>query len=241
MKRFYKDVTVSAEDNAPNVYILLDGKTVKTPAKHDFTCGSLALAELAAQEWRDQSDTIDPNSMPITQLISTSIDRVSFERISIEADLIGYLETDLLLFWADQPKELNEKQQKLWQPLIEYCANEKGPLPHPTTSFSSTPVIAETVHNWEAFLKNLSAIELTIVAQLTGLSGSILLAYNYYSSNINAEEFQNACFCEEFFYVDLYDTKHNGLDPQLQKKIEGMDLDLAAISALLPTITPTTT
>src|ERR1700680_658192 len=55
-RRFYKSVTVEAADAAHRV--LLDGKTVHTPAKAMFAVPTRALAEALAAEWEAQREHV---------------------------------------------------------------------------------------------------------------------------------------------------------------------------------------
>ncbi len=56
--------------------ILLDGKPVKTPARHALAAPTRALADAIAAEWHAQKDVIDPASMPLTRLANAVIDAV---------------------------------------------------------------------------------------------------------------------------------------------------------------------
>ena len=97
-KRFYKDVSVGQSNDG--FVILLDGKTVKTPAKKSLSIASEAIANAAAAEWSAQEELIDPAKMPITRMTNTTIDGVAdnpdavFEEIvkfSIIFDLYKYV------------------------------------------------------------------------------------------------------------------------------------------------------
>ena len=61
-KRFYTDVTVEGEGDG--FAVKLDGRSVKTPGKKLLALPTRAAAELVAEEWRAQGETIDPGSMP---------------------------------------------------------------------------------------------------------------------------------------------------------------------------------
>ena len=80
-KRFYKDVSVG-----PDLSILLDGRSVKTPMKAKLLLPSAALAEAVADEWRAQVKVINPALMPLTRLANTAIDRVGIERAHIAGE-----------------------------------------------------------------------------------------------------------------------------------------------------------
>src|SRR5437868_10303030 len=71
-KRFYKAVTVA--EGPDGFAILLDGRTVKTPAGKAFAAPSRAIAEAIAAEWQAQGEVINPAAMPATRLSNSIID-----------------------------------------------------------------------------------------------------------------------------------------------------------------------
>lgn len=234
MKKFY--TLVSIDMPTSGLYsILLDGKAVKTPARNNLACHSKELATLIQTEWASQKDIINPDTMPITQFISTSIDRTAPNRAQIERDILTFLETDLLYFHTLEPKELAMQQQKLWAPWLEISAKEFGPLPEITTSLKVDALDTETQHNAIEFIKNLSNLELTLFVHFAQASSSFLLAKTFINNQITPAEFVNAALCEELFYVDFYGTAHNGLDPQLQAKKDMLERDLKASQLILQT------
>jgi len=73
-KRFY--TMVSSKKTDEGFAIQLDGKTVQTPSKLDLVAPSQALADAITVEWSEQVDTIKPDTMPLTQILTTSIDKI---------------------------------------------------------------------------------------------------------------------------------------------------------------------
>mgnify|MGYP005728097275 CR=1 FL=1 len=78
MKRFYKQVT--AEEEGGTYSVLLDGRSIKTPAKASLRLPTHALAAAIAEEWDAQEADIDPAAMPLMQAAATAIDRVTPQR-----------------------------------------------------------------------------------------------------------------------------------------------------------------
>src|SRR5262249_27396680 len=74
-KRFYATVSIAA-DHAAHA-ISLAGKPVRTPAGRTLAAPNVALAECIADEWRAQTNVIDPAAMPLTRLANTIIDSVA--------------------------------------------------------------------------------------------------------------------------------------------------------------------
>ena len=100
-KRFYKDVDTAPEDSG--VAVLLDGKPIRTPAKAKLSVPSQALAEAIAEEWRAQTERIDPETMRLTTLANSAIDGVRRHEEAVLDDLIAFAGSDLLCYRADGP------------------------------------------------------------------------------------------------------------------------------------------
>ncbi|MEM7570264.1 MAG: ATP12 family chaperone protein, partial [Pseudomonadota bacterium] len=124
MKRFFKDVTTTAD--AGGFSIALDGKSVRTPSGAALALPTQALADAVAREWDAAGETITPAQLPLTQLCNTAIDRTQADMAAVIEAISAYIETDLLCYRADAPASLVEAQQTQWDPplvwLKEACA-----------------------------------------------------------------------------------------------------------------------
>ncbi len=119
MKRFYKKVAVAREGEV--FAVTLDGKQMRTRARAPFFLPSEAVAYAIAVEWENQESTIEPQSMPITRLAGTAIDRVAPARPRVIDELTAYAETDLLCYRADRPTALVTRQDTAWRPLLDWA------------------------------------------------------------------------------------------------------------------------
>lgn len=119
MKRCYRTVGVEPVDSA--FTLVLDGKSMPTPARRPMIVPSAALADAIAGEWRAQVDMIKPETMPLTRLVVTAIDRVADHRDQVVAQIASFGQTDLLCYPAALPLELARRQQELWQPLLDWA------------------------------------------------------------------------------------------------------------------------
>src|SRR5205823_4185748 len=100
MKKFYK---VAEAGTAPGGYVVrLDGKPVRTPLKKNMLLPSKELAEAIVLEWAAQGGTINPLSMPLTQLTNTLIDKTSGEeRVEMNEELLEFGGSDLVCYFAN--------------------------------------------------------------------------------------------------------------------------------------------
>ena len=61
-KRFWK--TAQATEVTGGFTVLLDTRSVRTPAKAELTVPTQAMAEAIAAEWDAQGEFLDPGTMP---------------------------------------------------------------------------------------------------------------------------------------------------------------------------------
>jgi chaperone required for assembly of F1-ATPase len=119
LRRFYRDVAVAAmgDEFGP----VLDGRPVKTPARRPLSVPSRALAAALAAEWAAQQDAIDPGQMPLTRLVNSIIDGVAITPAPVADEIAKYLATDLVLYRAEHPQELVDRQAQTWDPLVAWA------------------------------------------------------------------------------------------------------------------------
>ncbi len=122
MKRFYREVRLGGEDGATQV--LLDDRPVRTPARNILILPTRALGEAIAGEWRGQTETIEPASMGLTRLANSALDTVRRNRNATIEEIARFTETDLVCYRVAEPDELAVRQNKAWQPLVDWAATE---------------------------------------------------------------------------------------------------------------------
>jgi len=124
-KRFYTSASVG-EVEGGSYPVLLDGKAVRTPARHPLAAPTKAIAEAMAQEWEAQAEAIDPLTMPLTRLANSIIDGVATSQEEVVAEVEKFLGTDLLFYRADQPEGLVARQTEHWDPVIHWARERLG-------------------------------------------------------------------------------------------------------------------
>ncbi|PCI60859.1 MAG: ATPase [Kordiimonadales bacterium] len=177
MKVFYKIVTVEAV--SAGYGIALDDRPVKTPLKAPLAMPTKALAEAVAGEWRAQTDEIDTKTMPLTQLASTAIDRVAARMDGVAEEIAAFAGTDLLCYRADEPKELFERQNTIWQPYLDWAEGAFGAGLQSTSGIMPVKQDAAVLDKFTAQVKARDAFMLTALHELTGGFGSLVLALAY--------------------------------------------------------------
>ena len=123
-KRFYQAANVA--DGAEGFGVMLDGRQVKTPARHRLAAPTRTLGEALVAEWQAQSDVIDPARMPLTRLANTIIDGVAFAAHDVAADVEKYLGSDLVCYRAEGPDRLVVRQSHRWDPILVFARDALG-------------------------------------------------------------------------------------------------------------------
>ncbi|GAA0557333.1 ATP12 family chaperone protein [Rhizomicrobium electricum] len=212
MKRFYKEVSVSA---AP-FRILLDGRPVKTPARAPLELPTLAFAEAIAEEWREQGDEIAPDAMVLTKLANTALDRVAPMREGVIGQVMGFL-NDLLCYRAEHPAELVTMQSAEWDPLLDWAAERYG------VRLRTRPGIVHFAQSDEAVAAFRRAVEaydpfaLTALATVAPILGSLVLALALAEGRLDAEAAFSLSQLDERFQVERW-----GRDTEAEKRAAGL-------------------
>ncbi|XP_023347358.1 ATP synthase mitochondrial F1 complex assembly factor 2 [Eurytemora carolleeae] len=130
-KRFYKNVSVV--QNNSKFEINLDHRKLKTPLGGPFQVKSEPLAHAIANEWLSQKDTIQLSQMHLTGLCNTCIDNPGRTKKEVLVEsILGFLGTDTVLFYSDEPPPLLKLQKEQWSPIIVWFNNRYGVEVAPT-------------------------------------------------------------------------------------------------------------
>lgn len=201
-KRFYTNVT--AEDRPNGWRILLDGRTVKTPARADLLLPSRPLAEAVAEEWRQQGDEIDPGSMPLTKLANTALDAVSANSDSVAEDILSFAARDLICYRAERPQSLTERQKLYWDPLLSWADQHYGVQLITTEGVMPVDQPADSLATLRAACKSFDAFALTALHVMTALTGSAVLALAHMSGRLTLEDSWAAAHVDEDFQIESW-------------------------------------
>jgi chaperone required for assembly of F1-ATPase len=125
--RFYKEAHAGEDARDGTGFpVLLDGKPVRTPARHPLAAPVRELAWAIAGEWAAQCEVIDPAAMPLTRLANAIIDGVAAAPRPVAAEIEKYLGSDLLFYRASEPEGLVARQGQHWDPVIEWARDALG-------------------------------------------------------------------------------------------------------------------
>lgn len=211
-KRFYKNVTINSGEGGHA--IALDGKMVKTPARHTLALPTEALAKLVAAEWARQAEFIDPATMPVTRLVNTAIDGVSSEGQAVFEEIVRFSSSDLLCYRADDPKRLIDRQSERWNPVIEWVADEIGARFILAEGVIHQEQPAEAIAAFAAALKTYDTpMELASLHTITTLTGSAILALAFAEGFLPLAEVWSLAHLDEDWTIE-----HWGSDEEAERR-----------------------
>ena len=221
MKRFYKAVTV-ADDT-----ILLDGRPIRTPARHLLQIEFPQLAEAIAGEWRAQGEEIDPRAMPMTGLANAAIDRVAPDPAAFAAPLLRYAETDLLCYRAEEA-DLAGEQAATWDPLLDWARGRYDVHFEVTRGIVHVAQPPATVARLGEALMARDAFALAAMSPLVTIGGSLVTALALAEREIGADAAFDATHLDE-----LWQARHWGEDEQALAMRESRRADFTAAARFL--------
>jgi chaperone required for assembly of F1-ATPase len=206
VKRFWVEVSLSEQNGAS--IILLDGKPMRLPGGAVLHLPAGALADAIAAEWRSagggQGGVVSPESLPLTRLAGTAIQRIAPNPGPTIDAIAGYGQTDLLCYRADSPPELAARQAMLWQPWLAWSADHLGarliaspgvmPHPQPAQSLARLQDIVAAATPWE-----LAGLGIIVPAL-----GSLVLGLAVAKGRLKPETAHELALLDELFEAEAW-------------------------------------
>ena len=181
--------------------VVIDGRPARTPEGRELALPSEALARAVADEWRDQGETIDPLTMPMTRLASTAMDRVGAARRGVIDQALEYAGTDLLCYRAEEPAELAMSQQMRWQPLIDWAADAHCARLRVTAGVFPVAQPKAALRALRASVEALDDMEISVLSTVTAATGSLIVAMALLDGRIGADEAFETSQVDESFQM----------------------------------------
>jgi chaperone required for assembly of F1-ATPase len=200
VKRFWQDVQVEAGEAGHSVR--LDGRPVKTPKGVFLALPTAAFAEAVAEEWRAVAGELKPADMPLTGLANAAIDLVGADLPGFAEGLARYGESDMLCYRADHPELLVDRQQALWQPILDWAGERFGIGFEVTAGIVPVMQPAPTLAGIGAAYRDFGPFELAALSPLVTLSGSAVVPLGLALGALCVEEAWNAAVLDEAFQAE---------------------------------------
>ncbi|MEO1013697.1 MAG: ATP12 family protein [Pseudomonadota bacterium] len=231
-KRFYAKAFVEPAENG--FAVLLDGRTARTRRGAPLGGASRRLVDAVAAEWEAQGARIEPQTMPLTRLLSTSIDLGEAESDKWRARVAAFLKADALCYRADAPAELAARQASVWDPYIDWAGELFGGRLLVTTGVGFVAQPTEILAKAQETLDSASpdeALSLRILAETTG-SGVLALAR--WRGAFDADAIYAASRLDEAFQIEKWgeDAEAKARDARVRADYDaaGRFLDLQSAS-----------
>ena len=200
--------------------VLLDGRAMATPFGNLLVLPSKSLAVGLAGEWAAQEDRIKPALMPLMTLCTTALDIVPVTRLKTVNDIVKFLSTDTVTFFADATQEpgLREMQEEAFPPAMEWFERRFGVrLVSNLTrkdvgiAFAQPPELAEAVR---AQVAEMNDWELSVLDRASGEAKSTVIATMLCAGALSARDALDACKTEERYQMTRWgDIPHwHGID-----------------------------
>jgi chaperone required for assembly of F1-ATPase len=225
-KRFYREVSVS--EGEAGFSVTLDAHVLKTPKGKPLAVTSRPLAEAIAEEWAAQEEGIRPDTMPLFQLAATAADRVGDDRETIVDGIVAYAQTDLLCYRAEAPSDLVERQQAVWQPLLEWMFRTHGVVFSVTTGVMPVSLPVEVEPRLRRVFEACDDFELAAMSSMTAACGSVVLAMALAGGHIGADEAFAAAQLDETYQAEQW-----GMDAEALARRERLRKEIIAAHRFL--------
>ena len=220
MRKFWK--TVKVKKKSSNSYeILLDENVLKTPMKKKITIQNSKIAEEIYKEWNQDKNIVDTDAMIFYGIISTSIDKISNNRILYVNEILNFIDTDLICYRAEEPDDLVQWQSKNWDPILlkveKYINNKidvfKGIMPLKQNKGIKLKIIK--------FLTKFSDLEIIVLHRITNITGSVFLSLCILNNDLIKEK------AFELSYLDeLWQAENWGYEEEASNNREQINFEL---------------
>lgn len=230
MKRVYKLASYNKTEDG--FVIQLDGKTIKTPSGQPLAAPNRAVADAIVKEWAEQGENIVPDSMPVTQVLTTAIDRMR-DRDAITKQLLKYLDTDLLCYRVKEPVEILKLQKEIWDRWLTWFDEHfESPL-EVTFGIDALTQDAGTHKQIWNYLEALDEYYFTVLQIVTSLTGSIVLGLAFLEHEATPEDIYNAAELEEIYHAEIAGEAEHGADPVQERRQNVLRRELASCKEFL--------
>jgi chaperone required for assembly of F1-ATPase len=225
-KRVYKTVAVDEKDG--RFRVLLDGRPVLTPLRKAVDMPTRALADAVAAEWDAQDPVIEPEKMPLTRLVSTTLDGVAPGRDGYIAELMKYVDADLLCYRAAHPASLKNRQQAIWQPVLDWVEATHGVAFAVAEGLMPVRQSEKTVTALRAAIAALNDDQLTALQASAAITNSMALSLALTHGRVTAAEAFAAAVLDETFQMEQWGEDEEALDRR-----RNVEADLHAVGTYL--------
>ena len=220
MKKSWEKVSIKKISHN-SFQIMLDERILQTPLKRELVLPNLNLTQEIVKEWDQDSKNINTETMIFYGLMSTSLDKIIDNRNLYIDDILDYIDTDLICYRAENPKELVELQKNKWDPiilLIEKYISTKVQIFQGILPKKQHANVHSKLNN---LINQFNIFEISALHRITNITGSILLSLCVLKKDISANDVFELSFLDE-----LWQEKNWGFDKETSQKRKEISIEL---------------
>ena len=148
-------------------------------------------------------------------------------RREAEADLLRFVATDVLLFWSEQ-EPLRQRQEKSWQPVLDWVAQKCGVKPLTTANLEVPEQDERLIQGLRADVAKMDDKKLAAMLAAALDMRSVLLAWALVEHRISAEEAYQAAWLEEIWQAEKW-----GVDEEAEARRQSYRRNLIEVETFL--------
>ena len=162
--------------------------------------------------------------MTLTRLANVALDRTPETRLEMVSEIARYGETDLTCYLAENPSELQARQDAAWRPWRDWAGETLGVVLVPVYGVVASPQPQASLDAIVAHAETLDEFALTGLAWACSLFGSAVLALALESGAISAEAAFKASLVDEDWQIEQW-----GEDEEAMAARAGRERDAKAL------------
>ena len=220
MKKFWKKVSIK-KLSSNSFQIMLDEKILQTPLKRKLVLPNLNLTQEIVKEWDQDSNKINTESMVFYGLISTSLDKIIDNRNLYINDILDYIDTDLICYRAENPKELVELQKTKWDPILLLIEKYIGAKIEVFQGILPKKQHTNVYSKLNNLINQLNIFEISALHRITNITGSIFLSLCVLKKDVSKDKVFELSFLDE-----LWQSEYWGFDEETSQKRKEISTEL---------------
>ena len=179
-----------------NDYLISElGNIIELPKK---------LAFSVAKEWRSNQDVEKIKKEFHTKFCLSVFDHTVPLRLKVLQTILEYADCDLVCYLAENPIKLVERQKKLFARYIDWADEFLEIKLRIGTGIKHVKQNSKNEAKIKRYLEKLNNFELTIVYELTNLTGSFFIATAVFIGVVKAKDAWNASVIEDTFRIEMW-------------------------------------
>lgn len=213
MQRFWETAEIAPTDSGWR--IVLDGRPVHIPGGTELHLPSRALAQAVAAEWQAAGGRKGGRTsfaeLPLTRFAGTGQVRIAPDPEPVVLELARFGEADLLCYRAAEPPALAQRQQRRWQPWLDWTAARHGARLHVATGIVHVAQPPEALAALAAALAAVGPYGLAALGVAVPALGSVVLGLALAEGALTAAEAHALATLDETYQEEFWGSDAQAL------------------------------